>query len=188
MTASEHLDAARRALDALDLGQIARFAVCLTRVLRRDGRVLVAGNGGSAAHTQHLTAELVGRYRDTDRRACSAIALHADTSSLTAVANDFGWDDVFSRQVRAHGRRGDAFVAISTSGASANLLRAADAARECGIAVLALTGPVPNALAERADVAIAVEAASTPTVQEMQQIVIHLLCEAVDDAFRCVHP
>ncbi|CAM5680972.1 D-sedoheptulose 7-phosphate isomerase OS=Streptomyces griseomycini OX=66895 GN=FHS37_002862 PE=4 SV=1 [Streptomyces griseomycini] len=108
-------------------------------MLGGGGRLLAAGNGGSAAQAQHLTAEIVGRYRD-DRPPFSAIALHADTSSTTAIANDYGVDEVFARQVRAHGREGDVLMLLSTTGASANLLSAADAARAAGVRVWALTG------------------------------------------------
>jgi D-sedoheptulose 7-phosphate isomerase len=154
----------------------------MVSVLGGRGRVLIAGNGGSAAHAQHLSAELVGRYRDSRREPCSAIALHADTSSITAIANDFGWSEVFERQIRAHGRRGDAFIAISTSGTSTNLLRAAATANRCGLHVVALTGRTPNPLADCAEAAVCVRADATATVQEVQQVVVHLLCEAVDRA------
>jgi phosphoheptose isomerase len=185
MTVTEHLHAVRRALDELVVSDVERMAAVLSEVFARRGRVLVAGNGGSAAHAQHLSAELVGRYRDTTRPPCSAIALHGDTSSMTAIANDFGWDDVYARQVRAHGRPGDALVAISTSGRSPNLLHAAASASDCGLYVLALTGLAPNPLAACADHAISVGADETPTVQEVQQVIVHLLCEAVDHAMAC---
>ena len=122
------------------------------------GRLLVAGNGGSAAQAQHLTAELVGRYRD-DRPALSAIALHAETSAVTAISNDYGYDHVFARQVQAHGRPGDVFLGMSTSGRSANVLAAMEAAREGGLAVWAMTGTGPNPMSEAADEALAVAGA-----------------------------
>ena len=143
-------------------------------------RLLVAGNGGSAAQAQHLTGELVGRYR-VERQALSAIPLLADAASLTAVANDYGWADVFARQVRAHGRAGDMLLLLSTSGESANLLEAACSARSLGLRVWALTGPAPNSLASAADDAIAVSG-STAVVQEAHLVAIHLLCAAVDSA------
>jgi D-sedoheptulose 7-phosphate isomerase len=181
-TMAAHLDATQRALDALFLPDVAGAARELVDVVCNGGRVLVAGNGGSAAHAQHLSAELVGRYVDRGRPPLSAIALHSDTSSLTAVANDFGWHDVFSRQVVAHGRPGDALVAVSTSGRSTNLLRAAVVARRQGLRVLAITGRVPNPLADWADAVVSVDADATPTVQEVHQVVVHLLCDAVDAA------
>jgi phosphoheptose isomerase len=144
-------------------------------------RLLVAGNGGSAAQAQHLTAELVGRYRD-DRPPLSAIALHAETSSLTAIANDFGAEEMFARQVLAHGRPGDVLMLMSTSGRSPNILRAAEAGRLAGLVVWGMTGPAPNPLADLVDDALAVEAWSTATVQEIHLLVLHLVCAALDVA------
>ncbi|GAA2247813.1 phosphoheptose isomerase [Streptomyces ruber] len=159
----------------------ARWGAQLARTLTGGGRLLAAGNGGSAAQAQHLTAELVGRYR-SDRPPFSAIALHADTSSTTAIANDYGVHEVFARQVRAHGRAGDVLVLLSTSGASANLLAAADAGRAAGLRVWALTGPVPNPLAAGSDEMLGVEATSAATVQELHLVAVHLLCAAFDAA------
>ncbi|MFE9440052.1 SIS domain-containing protein [Streptomyces sp. NPDC006602] len=160
---------------------IERWGERLAAVLTGGGRLLAAGNGGSAAQAQHLTAELVGRYRD-DRPAFSAIALHADTSSTTAIANDYGVDQVFARQVRAHGRPGDVLVLLSTSGASANLLSAADAARSAGLRVWALTGPAPNPLMAGSDESLCVTAASAATVQELHLVAVHMVCAAFDAA------
>lgn len=158
-----------------------RWGERLAAALCGGGRLLAAGNGGSAAQAQHLTAELVGRYR-TDRPPFSAIALHADTSSTTAIANDYGVDELFARQVRAHGRPGDVLILLSTSGASANLLSAADAGRAAGLHVWALTGPAPNPLAAAADEAFCVDAPSTATVQELHLVAVHMICAAFDDA------
>jgi D-sedoheptulose 7-phosphate isomerase len=175
-----HIDELQHALAELDreVGRIARWGQRLAGILIGGGRLLAAGNGGSAAQAQHLTAELVGRYLG-ERPPLSAVALHADTSALTAISNDYGNEECFARQVRAHGRPGDALVALSTSGRSANVVRAAEAAHRCGMVVLGLTGAVPNPLAAEADDVIAVEG-PTPTVQEVHQVVIHLLCEAID--------
>ncbi|MFI2611068.1 SIS domain-containing protein [Kitasatospora sp. NPDC018619] len=153
----------------------------LAGLLPAGGRLLAAGNGGSAAQAQHLTAELVGRYA-TERSAFSAISLHAESSSLTAIGNDYGFDEVFARQVAAHGRPGDVLVLLSTSGRSANLLRAAERARAGGLGVWAMTGPAPNPLAERADDTLAVAAPQAPTVQEVHLLAVHVLCEAFDAA------
>ncbi|MFI6855012.1 SIS domain-containing protein [Streptomyces sp. NPDC050416] len=158
-----------------------RWGEHLAAVLTGGGRLLAAGNGGSAAQAQHLTAELVGRYRD-DRPAFSAIALHADTSSTTAIANDYGVDEVFARQVRAHGRPGDVLMLLSTSGASANLLSAADAARAAGVRVWALTGPAPNPLMAGSDESLCVDAPTGATVQELHLVAVHMVCEAFDAA------
>jgi D-sedoheptulose 7-phosphate isomerase len=189
MTGDEHVRALEDALDALRdrMHDVEAWGARLAARLRDGGRLLAAGNGGSAAHAQHLTAELVGRYRD-ERRPLSAIALHADTSSLTAIVNDYGPDAGFARQVHAHGRPGDVLVVLSTSGRSPNLVAAVDAARRCGMATLALTGPAPNPLAEAAEDALAVEAPSTATVQEVHQVVVHLVCAAVDAAFTAPSP
>ena len=126
-----HLHALADCLEQLDreLPRLERWAERLGAVLVGGGRMLAAGNGGSAAQAQHLTGELVGRYRD-DRPPLSAISLHAETSSLTAIGNDYGPDEAFARQLRAHGRPGDVLVALSTSGASANVLAAVEAANE----------------------------------------------------------
>ena len=147
--------------------------------LSDGGRALVAGNGGSAALGQHLTAELVGRFRD-DRPAFSALALHAETSSVTAIANDYGYETVFARQVEAHGRRGDVLVLLSTSGSSANLLAAADTGRRLGLRCLAMTGPAPNPLALRCHDTVALDVPSAAAVQEAQQVAVHMLCAAFD--------
>ncbi|MEW2293819.1 SIS domain-containing protein [Streptomyces sp. NPDC006743] len=158
-----------------------RWGERLAAVLGGGGRLLAAGNGGSAAQAQHLTAELVGRYRD-DRPPYSAIALHADTSSTTAIANDYGVDEVFARQARAHGRPGDVLVLLSTSGASANLLSAAAAGRAAGLRVWALTGPAPNPLSAGSDEALCAAGASTATVQELHLVAVHMICAAFDAA------
>ncbi|GGM08173.1 PfkB family carbohydrate kinase [Nakamurella endophytica] len=152
----------------------------LAGVLDRGGRLLAAGNGGSAAEAQHLTAELVGRFVD-ERRPLSAIALAAETSSLTAIVNDYGIDAMFARQVQAHGRAGDVLVLLSTSGRSPNVLQAAERARELGIRTWALTGPGPNPLTERCDDAVAIDAPSTSAVQTAHLVAVHALCAAVDE-------
>ena len=166
------------------LGQadtLASWGERLATTLAGGGRLLAAGNGGSAAEAQHLTAELVGRCF-TDRRPLSAIALCAETSSLTAILNDYGPDEVFARQVEAHGRPGDVLVLLSTSGTSSNVIHAAKRGLEAGLQVWALTGPGPNPLAGLADEAVVVDAPSTAAVQEVQLVAIHAICAALDDA------
>ena len=176
-----HVATTRAALDLLDAehGRLVRWAQLLRTVLSGGGRLLVAGNGGSAALGQHLTAELVGRYQG-ERRPYSAISLSADAASLTALGNDYGFEHCFARQVDAHGRPGDVLVLLSTSGRSVNLLRAAEAAGRLGVTTLGLTGPAPNPLADGCDDTLAVAAASAAVVQEAQQVVVHLLCDAFD--------
>jgi len=153
----------------------------LAEWLSGGGRVLVAGNGGSAAEAQHLTSELVGRYVD-ERQAMSAIALNAETSSLTAILNDYGVEEVFARQVQAHGRSSDVLLLLSTSGRSANILRAAERGRAAGLRVWAMTGRAPNPLCSLADETLAVSADTTAVVQEVHLVAVHALCAAVDSA------
>jgi len=166
--------AARRAAS----DTLARWGELLADRLLAGGRLLAAGNGGSAAEAQHLTAELVGRF-DQNRDPFSAIALHADTSSLTAISNDYGYRDVYARQVRAHARPGDIVVLISTSGRSPNLLAAAAAAAERGARAWALTGPGPNPLAAACAEAICLPG-DTATVQETHLPALHMLCRATE--------
>ena len=151
------------------------------------GRLLAAGNGGSAAQAQHLTAEMVGRYR-ADRPPFSAICLTAETSSLTAIANDYPADELFARQVEAHGRSGDVLVLLSTSGRSPNAVAAARRARDCGITVLALTGPAPNPLVAVAHDTVAIDPPWTATVQECHLVALHLVCAAFDAAVLAESP
>jgi len=161
------------------LATIGEWGDRLAAVLHAGGRLLACGNGGSAAQAQHLTAELVGRF-EKERRPFSAIPLHADTSSLTAIVNDYRPDEVFSRQVRAHGRRGDVLVCLSTSGSSPNVVAAARTAREVGMLTLAMTGPAPNPLGAACHDAVAVEAAGTATIQEVHLVLVHALCSVLD--------
>ena len=180
-TGREHLGALVHALGGMEgeLPRLTRWAGVLAGVLGEGGRLLAAGNGGSAAQAQHLTSELVGRYRD-DRRPYSAIPLHAETSCLTAITNDYGATEAFARQVLAHGRPGDVLVALSTSGASPNVVAAAEAGLASGLTVWALTGRHPNPLAAVASDALCVEAADTATVQEVHLVAVHLLCGFFD--------
>lgn len=164
----------RRQSDVLE-----RWACTLAARLGSGARLFAAGNGGSAAQAQHLTAELVGRFH-ADRAALSAICLGAETSGLTAILNDYGPNEVFARQVRAHGRSGDVIILLSTSGASSNLLHAALAARESGLSVWALTGPGGNPLADLADEALTIDISSAAAVQEAHLVGIHLLCTELE--------
>lgn len=158
-----------------------RWGGRLAEVLSAGGRLLTAGNGGSAAQAQHLTAELVGRYRE-DRPPFSALALHTDTSTTTALVNDYGAEAMFARQVRAHGREGDVLMLLSTSGVSGNLLAAAEAGRRTEMTVWALSGPGPNPLSTACDEALQVSASSAATVQELHLVAVHMLCAAFDSA------
>jgi D-sedoheptulose 7-phosphate isomerase len=180
---TEHFTALEDAVDRSRAAAptLAAWGGRLATVLAGGGRLLACGNGGSAAEAQHLTAELVGRFRE-ERIPLSAIPLHGDTSALTALVNDYGEDEMFARGVRAHGRRGDVLIALSTSGSSRNVLTAVKAAHEVGMQSWALTGPAPNELAAMCDDAICVEAESTATVQEIHLLLVHALCIAVDAA------
>ncbi|HSI93837.1 MAG TPA: SIS domain-containing protein [Jiangellaceae bacterium] len=177
----DHVKELTIALDALrsDSELIDSWGARLALVLDGGGRLLAAGNGGSAAEAQHLTAELVGRFL-TERRPLSALSLAAETSSLTAIVNDYGPDELFARQVEAHGRPGDVLMLLSTSGRSRNVLQAAERARPLGIAVWAMTGAGPNPLAKLADEALTVQARTTAAVQEAHLLAVHALCAAVD--------
>jgi len=178
-----HLDMLERPLAALraDGPRLEAWGRELAAVLLGGGRLLAAGNGGSASQATHLTSELVGRYR-SERPPFSAIPLCAESSSLTAIGNDYGIEELFARQVRGHGRSGDVLVALSTSGRSANILAAVDAARGHGVRTWALAGRPGNPLALRCDDALCVDSADTATIQEIHLIAIHVLCDAVDEA------
>lgn len=177
-----HLEGTIQAMEGLagHLSAVEDWGRTIGRVLGGGGRLLAVGNGGSAAQAQHLTAELVGRYAG-ERRPLSAIALHAETSSLTAIGNDYGPEAVFARQVDAHGRRGDILIALSTSGTSPNVVAAARRARAIGMRTLALTGAHPSPLAGACDGCLEVRVDRTAVVQEVHLVLLHLLCEVVDD-------
>ncbi|MFY9556265.1 MAG: D-sedoheptulose 7-phosphate isomerase [Blastocatellia bacterium] len=160
---------------------IARAAQIIISALKDGGKVLIFGNGGSAADAQHIAAELVNRL-NYDRPPIAAIALTTDTSILTSVGNDSSFDDLFERQLRALGRRGDVAVAISTSGNSPNVLRAVSAAGELGIKTIALAGRNGGRLADTADLALIVNADSTQRIQETHITIGHILCELIEDA------
>ena len=158
-------------LDAADV-----IGACLAE----GGKVLVCGNGGSAAQAQHLAAELVGRYKAPARRALGVIALTADTSILTAWSNDVGYEDVFARQVEGLGRSGDVLIGLSTSGRSRNVVRAFEVAHAMGLRTVALLGGDGGALAPLADVAVTVPSPDTQHIQEVHLVVVHLLCELIE--------
>jgi len=178
-----HLDELVEPLVALrrDAPRVELWGRRLAAVLRAGGRLLAAGNGGSAAQAAHLTSELVGRYRD-DRPPFSAIALGSESSAVTAIGNDYGIEEVFARQVRGHGREGDVLVALSTSGGSPNVIAAVEAANACGMLTWGLCGMPGSPLAAACDDALCIDSPHTATVQEVHLIAIHLLCAAVDEA------
>jgi D-sedoheptulose 7-phosphate isomerase len=161
---------------------IARAAALMTDCLLADGKVLACGNGGSAADAQHFAAEMVGRF-ERERPELPAISLSTDTSILTAIANDYDYAQVFAKQVRALGEAGDVLLAISTSGNSANVVAAADAAHERGLRIVALTGKGGGRLGEllgAEDVHVCVPHDATARIQEVHLLTIHCLCDAID--------
>jgi D-sedoheptulose 7-phosphate isomerase len=159
--------------------EILRAAETMVGALKQGGKVLVFGNGGSAADSQHFAAELVGRFV-RERRALPAMALTTDTSVLTSIGNDYDFDRVFSRQIEALGARGDVALGISTSGASRNVIVALAAAREKGMTTVALTGRDGGAIGAMVDIHLNVPAASTARVQEVHRTVLHVVCELIE--------
>lgn len=159
--------------------QIARCAELLAAALAAGHKILIAGNGGSAADAQHFAAELVGRFL-MERRGLPALALTTDSSILTAVANDYGFEQVFSRQVEALASPGDVVIGISTSGNSANILAALATARQCGCTTIGLLGRDGGAMAARVDLPLIVGCNETPHIQEMHVTIIHLLCKLIE--------
>jgi D-sedoheptulose 7-phosphate isomerase len=160
---------------------IERTARDIARRLRSGRKVLFCGNGGSAADAQHMAGEFVNRFL-RERRPYAGLALSTDTSVLTAVANDYRFEDVFAKQVRALGRRGDVLVAFSTSGRARNVLRAVDAARSAGLLTVGITGGAGGPLARRVERCLRVSASrSTPRIQEGHLLILHALCERIEE-------
>ena len=159
--------------------QIAKTAEIIAHALRSGRKVLFFGNGGSAADAQHLAAELVGRF-GPERAPLAAISLSTDTSILTAIGNDYGYDKVFARQIDALGQPGDAAVAISTSGNSPSVLLALDAARSKGLFTVGFTGETGGKMLDRAEVLFRVPSRQTPRIQETHLLLGHIICELVD--------
>lgn len=175
---ARHLEVINSVSEQLTHG-IEQFALALAAALRNGGKLLVMGNGGSAADAQHLAAELVGRFL-LERRALPAIALTTDTSILTAVGNDYGFDEVFARQVEALAASGDLVLGISTSGQSANVIKALAAAREKGCQTIGLLGRDGGRVAGMVDLALTVPSPETPRIQEAHQLIIHIICDLVE--------
>ena len=177
----DYIDRHQSAVQALAqcADDIERIAGVVVAALRAGNKILICGNGGSAADAQHMAAELVGRFV-SDRKALAAIALTTDTSALTAIANDYGYDHVFSRQVEGLAQPGDVFLGISTSGNSSSIMAACDAARSVGCHVVGLAGRDGGSLRKRCDIAVIAPAQETAHIQECHIIVIHLLCALVE--------
>jgi D-sedoheptulose 7-phosphate isomerase len=175
----EHLQTFETLL-ATTLADIELTGRVICDALLAGRKVLVCGNGGSAADAQHIAAELIGRY-EKSRRSFPAIALTTDTSALTALSNDFGFEEVFSRQVAGLAQAGDVLIAISTSGKSPNVLKAVEKAREMGCRTIALTGGGADPLASACEIAVIVSSQRTSRVQEAHITIGHLWCEMVDE-------
>jgi D-sedoheptulose 7-phosphate isomerase len=174
----EHLDVAK-SLAGLT-STVSKAVDLIAASLEKGGLLLVAGNGGSAADAQHITAELTGRFL-RERQPLRALALHANTSSLTAIGNDYGYDRVFARELTAHARAGDVFLAITTSGNSANILRAIEAARQSKVTVIGLTGETGGQMRGACDLCICVPSKSTARIQEMHITIGHAICELLEE-------
>lgn len=158
---------------------IVQSAEMIVEAFKGGGKLLIVGNGGSAADAQHLAAEFVNRF-EIERPPLPALALTTDTSNLTSIGNDYSFDQAFSKQVRALGKEQDVLLAISTSGNSPNIIKAAEAAAAIGMKVIALTGKGGGAVAEKADVVLSVDSKTTARIQEVHITVCHVLCELVD--------
>ena len=178
----EHLQAIQSLLDSR-LPEIEAAGRLIWETLKSGNKILLCGNGGSAADAQHIAAELVGRY-EQERRAFPAISLTTDTSALTALGNDYGYEEVFARQVAALAVAGDVLIAISTSGKSPNVVKAAERARALGCKTIALTGCAGEPLASHCDLAVLVPSDRTSRVQEAHITIGHLWCEIVDQALQ----
>lgn len=161
-------------------GPVGRYVELVRRTLRNGGTIFFAGNGGSAAHAQHIATEYVVRYRPVRRRAAAALALSTDSSLVTAAANDLGFDQIFARQVEAHGKPGDLLVLVSTSGDSANLLRAAEAARTAGLTTVGLLARGGGSLSVLVDLGILVPTDDAAHAQELQLAIDHHVCSQVE--------
>lgn len=167
--------------DAAFLQKIELAAQMLSETFQNGGKVLFCGNGGSAADAQHIAAELSGRFY-LNRPALFAEALHVNTSFVTAVANDYGYDAVYARMIQAAGKPGDVLVAISTSGNSTNILKAMEMAREKGMKTIGLTGESGGKMAAQCDLLLNVPSTSTPRIQEAHILIGHIVCQWVEEA------
>ena len=176
----EHIEVAKKTEKLLPF--IQRAGELCIKALKRGNKILLCGNGGSAADAQHIAAELSGRFKK-ERKALAAIALTTDTSALTAIGNDYGFEYVFSRQLEAVGKKGDVLIAISTSGNSQNVIKAIKSAKEIGIKVITLTGKSGGEMKDMGDVNIVIPSNDTPRIQEIHITLGHMICALVDEEF-----
>jgi len=182
---AQHIQQHQAAIAALSAQEqaIQAHGEMLITALRAGGKILVCGNGGSAADAQHLAAELVGRFGHA-RRGLPAIALTTDSSALTSIGNDFGFDAVFARQVEALARPGDVLIGISTSGNSRNVIAAINTATELGVTTLGLLGGNGGLLKDLLDYSLIAPSSDTPRIQECHILIAHIWCAMIDDAFK----
>ncbi len=178
---SEGIDAKQRVIGGL-IPTVTRITGLLIGALRAGRKVLLFGNGGSAADSQHIAAELVSRFR-RGRKALPAIALTTDTSILTSIGNDYGFQELFSRQIEALGEKGDVAIAISTSGNSINVLNGVRTAKQAGLLTVGFTGEDGGKLKDAVDICFCAPTQSTPRIQEVHIAVAHAICEAIDESF-----
>lgn len=160
----------------LEIEKVVKLSI---KLYNKKNKLILAGNGGSASDAQHISAELVGRY-NFDRPSLPALALTTDTSALTAIGNDYGYDKIFSRQLEGMGQKGDIFIGISTSGNSLNIIEAFITAKEKGITTVALTGRDGGEMAKMADISLVVPSNSTPRIQESHILIGHILCDLIE--------
>ncbi len=172
-----HLECAKKMSSLTN--QINQVATLLIQSLKIGGKILICGNGGSAADAQHFAAELTGRYKK-ERKGIAGIALSVDTSALTAIGNDYGFEHVFSRQVEALANKGDAFFGISTSGNSQNVIEAAKVAKDKGCVIVGLSGRDGGKLNDICDMNLIMPDNDTPRIQELHILVIHILCDIIE--------
>lgn len=178
---SSHINTAQKTFDSLQ-SYIYTACIMATDTIEKGGKVLIFGNGGSAADAQHIAAEFVGRYK-VERRGLPAIALTTDTSALSAISNDYGYDRVFERQVEALSNKGDLLIGISTSGKSLNVVKALKLGKELGCRCIGLSGRGGGDMNAVCDVNIVVPSDDTPRIQEMHILIGHIICGAVDSDF-----
>jgi len=161
--------------------KVMQASVVLVDSLKKNRKVFLCGNGGSAADCQHWAAEMTGRFL-RERKALGFISLTTNTSEITSIGNDYSFEKIFSRQIEGLGKKGDVLICISTSGRSRNILAASETAKKMGLKVLSLTGKAPNPLSKKADVEISIPSLQTPRIQEAHSLIMHILCRLVEDS------
>jgi len=177
---TEHIQTAKKMENLLSL--IEQTGKLCLNALKNNKKILIAGNGGSAADAQHFSAELTGRFKK-ERISLPAIALTTDTSALTAIGNDYGYEYVFSRQLEGLGNEGDVFIGISTSGNSQNIINAINKAKEKNIKIITLSGKDGGKMKDLGDINIIIPSNDTPRIQEMHIMVLHMICQIIDEGF-----